>query len=132
MKIRAKYMIAIIIVIIAAVFVSLRKPLFNSAGSNIIVVKDGETIYCEEDTEIINILADYKGWRIGEKTADFLLGQNGSGDWNGSIAIHSDGELIEKSPDGTISDGKNYIYLSLINNSEKGRELYDRLVKYLE
>ena len=92
MKIRAKYMIAIIIVIIAAVFVSLRKPLFNSAGSNIIVVKDGETIYCEEDTEIINILADYKGWRIGEKTADFLLGQNGSGDWNGSIAIHSDGE----------------------------------------
>ena len=121
--------------VIVAIFVLSSKPLIGKDYENIVIRTEAVNIKeCDEQTvkRIADIVSDYKGWRIGKTFAAFFIGQTGSGDWSNSIAIYFDGDFIEISPDGVISDGKKYIYVSFINNNEKVIELYQKLSEILE
>lgn len=121
--------------VIVAIFVLSSKPLIGKDYENIVIRTEAVNIKeCDEQTVkmIADIVSDYKGWRIGKTFAAFFIGQTGSGDWSNSIAIYFDGDFIEISPDGVISDGKKYIYVSFINNNEKVIELYQKLSEILE
>ena len=121
--------------VIIAIFVLSSKTLIGKDYENIVIRTEAVNIKeCDEQTVkmIVDIVSDYKGWRIGKTFADFFIGQTGSGDWSNSIAIYLDGDFIEISPDGVISDGKKYAYVSFINNNEKVIELYQKLIEILE
>ncbi len=105
------------LIIIAAVGVlalgitAMRRPLADmkdlprqaivQLGSNSLDFDDAERV-----EELCGILSEYKGWRIGESAADFLLGQSG-GRWTDSISIYTGKFFVEISPDGSIWDGEN-------------------------